>query len=367
MLIPKIDLNYTEFSDAQKNQILKGLEEGYDMSSYIDEKISVEELRNLRKVLFYYKDFPKHLNIILNAVKEINLHNILYLKNTFLNETTLKLHIEALKLGIDLKDKAELKFNKSQVSTIVKSMKNYGHYDKYLDPKFTAREMQFIEAQGKIGVNILSWLNKGYNIEQLRVVDFYAKYYMLNILKFCNQNDSPEKFKLIGNIYKEYSKEFLEPLLVGNPTAGQLKVLFEAKEMGLNYEKILDYSYNKHQLSVLKTGLMDNINIDVYMDKKYSAEQMDMIRIMQTRKEYKHNYRNFDISIIANEKLSAADMKDLIYLYEKFLNTTPHLDINKIFKENTLDECMIILLNYKNPIGRKKIEEIYKVNNDLER
>ena len=66
--------------------------------------------------------------------------------------------------------------------------------------------------------------------------------------------------------------------------------------------------------------------------------------------------------------MKGIDMKDLIYLYDKYLVEAPHLDINKIFKENTLDECMIMLLNFKTPSKRKEIEEKYKIKeNELER
>ena len=361
------------YNQAQINQIAKAWENDIRLEKCIGPEASLTDIRNIRKILELYKSDKKALDILYNAIsKKIDISS---LNDPFcrMNADTLKVYIYGLDMEYILEKFKYQSFNKSQAKEVMKGLGKGIDPTPFYNDKYSPREINYIvksmnplKMPRKYDVETL--LKDGYKIQSIMILKKYPE-----IIPYTNTNISPEMViaykELFDYLKKENKLDKFFTFTKGLKSPNQLKVVIQAMKSKLDYTQLLSYNFNAHKLSVMLKGLKDGIDINVYKNNEYTSEQMDMIRILQTRIEQKETYKNCDIRIITNLELPAKEMKRKIDLYDMFAYYK-NLDINKIFFNNSIKEIEDMLKKFIDS-DTKYISKIYKEykieENDMER
>lgn len=350
------DLELIGYSSGQINQIVKGLDNGYDMSTIFGIETDIEDMREFRKAVL---KVDKKL-IDYGLTLEINISDCIKENR---NYCTTKLYIDLKSKKIDPNKYLDenINYNKNQCKKLNEIIMNKNYRDEriFYDNKLRTKDYFFIKKMLNKELPINNYYEKGYSVKQIEVIENYTHSW-IDLTTYCNPKDDIEKMKFIGDTLYEIRKsdikipeELFISLIKRGYNLGQLKELYFALNADIDITKMLDIRLNRHQMSVIGKGIFDEIDITCYADVNYSAQQMDMIRILETKIEKDranklHNEKICDIGIITNKEYDVEEMKEIINLYNKLINSLKApitININKLFKEKSLKEISEILSN----------------------
>lgn len=364
------DLAHQKYSDKQINQILKAEEDDIQLTKYISPENTVDEIRTIRQIIEIYKHDSKNLEQIDNAIKKDIDISTLNDKFCKMNPDTMEVYLMALELRYtDIEKYKHEHFNKCQAKYIKKGLTKRLNLKSFYNDEYTPREIDFIIKNiTNKDFEVLKLLTQGYKIQSIIKLNENKE-----LIPYTTKSINPEMidaYKILYDYLKEEKRLCDFSKYTNNlKTPNQLKLVVEAMKNGINPEnELMNYNYNIHQLRVIYKGLLDGININVYKNSDFTAKQMDMLRILETRIEKRNHYEKCDINIIKDDEMPADEMKRKIDLYDIINTYNNELDLNKMFKNNKSEDIlkMVGKIIYQKT-GYNKIFKEYKINNEIER
>ncbi|MFI3211632.1 MAG: hypothetical protein R3Y64_11370, partial [Peptostreptococcaceae bacterium] len=322
--------------------ILLGITEGIDISLYDNpEKFNYSEMRYIRKSLKYGVNISNYEKIYRNSNRFEQITSLYKLKH-FGNQ------VGVINKVLDNSSK----YSKSFLNDIILLIENSFDIEKYLGSNFeSSEEVKIIANSIKNNVDLLPYLNKGYDANQLNLIYIglnsnldISKYLQFNskkmtriialmrigkyddslaiydevylnllrkgyekdicLLKYIKANDSilflEETLKLLylikdNDFYKDFS---LYELVEDNLTINQIKQLIFGVKDNININLYANTDFNEFQMKEIRFGLKNEINVEIYSDSDIDVKKMRAIRLSLQKKTFKRsNFFKFDTSL----------------------------------------------------------------------
>lgn len=270
------------FDVLQLEQIRRGLENGIDVTTYLDPgkswlemqetRISIESGFQIQQYIRQGFDWLQCIEIREGLQAKVDVSQ--YLDVHYLAPQMKEIR-KGLQRGVNVSLYADPEFDWFQMREIRKGLEENVDASVYAKKSYKHGTMCAIRKGLRDGINLVPFAEKGYHgkvLQELRQ-GIRMNY---NIGEYLKEGYDAEQLHQINDAHKKGIN--LLPYLRPEFHGVQLQEIIKGLEQGLNVSQYADIRFNWFQMREIRYGLESRIDVSAYADPEFSQWQMEEIR-----------------------------------------------------------------------------------------
>lgn len=359
------DLEQKGFDHSQINQIIKAAKNNINLTE-LSTNVPVETMRKIIEMNPDIED--KKMRLLANCIT--NNFDTSYVLDCMYSYNQAAQIVDGMYKKVNYKLYAKHEYTPALMKVMKNGLRSGLDEElvKKIDMKNAKTYIDTAIVAKKDGFDMLRCVNEGYNLSQIKSLLLTCRFgpTLEELEKFITPNFSIDQIDGVRECMKDktLNEETLKKIINENHTKKIMLKLYKLHKAGYDIDEFVDKGYTAQQINLIAVGVINGYNYHLYSDPKFSSKQMSQILNGLSSKldascyaDFKYTHiqmKAFYMVLKANQTKEEVDINLLLhpeYGYQKILSYASKL------RHGTLDEKLEIINEHDKLTKNKNIKE----------